>query len=301
MMKFRLEKYPLLCLLMLAMAFSCRSQYEVMLSSADVDAKYKYAFEMFEAKKYRKAAALFESLSMQTSGTEKDDTVRYYWALSNYKDRDILTAEANFAGFLELYPQSPFSSEATFLKLDCMYRATYRYELDQNPSRACIAAISEYIIDNPSSDRLDVCHKMMDDLVGRLDKKAFANAYLYYKMEDYMASVVAFKNVLKDNSETPYREDILYYIAKSSYKYAQLSVRAKQKDRYLSFLDEYYNFVGELPESSYRKDLDQCYARAMKAVGGEAETTGNKELRQEERADKKLERQFKRKLKEIKI
>ena len=61
---------------------ACRSQYDLLLQSSDVEAKYKAAFEFFETKKYKKAASLFESLSMQTTNTPKDDTVRFYWALS---------------------------------------------------------------------------------------------------------------------------------------------------------------------------------------------------------------------------
>jgi outer membrane protein assembly factor BamD len=101
----------------------------------------------------------------------------------------------------------------------------------------------------------------------RLYKKAYEAAKLYYKMEDYLASRVAFRNVLKDDAENMYREDILYYIAMSSYKYAFLSVPAKQKERYMEFVDDYYNFVGELPDSHYRKELDSVYAKAQKALG----------------------------------
>ena len=59
---------------------ACKSQYELLLEGNDVDAKYKAAFELFEAGKYQKAAQLFESLAQITSGTERDDTVQYYWA-----------------------------------------------------------------------------------------------------------------------------------------------------------------------------------------------------------------------------
>ena len=113
---------------------------------------------------------------------------------------------------------------------------------------------------------------MLDDLNKRLDTKAYEGARLYYKMEDYIASRVALRNVLKDNSENIYREDILYYIAMSSYKYAQLSVRAKQKERYLTFIDDYLNFIGELPDSPYRKELDVLYKRAQKALGRPVDT-----------------------------
>ena len=60
---------------------------------------------------------------------------------------------------------------------------------------------------------------------------------------------------MKDNADNIYREDILYYIAKSSYKYAQLSVASKQKERYMTFIDDYLNFIGEIQESPYTKEL----------------------------------------------
>ena len=248
-------------------AVSCKSQYDTLLSSNDVDAKYKAAFQYFDKGKYQKAASLFESMSVLTDGTEKDDTVQYYWGLSNYKFKDYYTAEANFDSFINYYPSSPFTSEARFLRLDCLYRSTYRYELDQTPSRKAISEISEYIREYPSSTHMEECRDMLLDLNERLDRKAYEGAKLYYKMEDYMASRVALRNVLKDNSENQYREDVLYYIAMSSYKYAKLSVPQKQKERYLVFVDDYFNFLGEYPESKYRKELDTVNQKVQKALG----------------------------------
>lgn len=246
---------------------SCKSQYELLLNSNDADAKYKAAFEYFNNKKYNRAAALFESLSALTDGTERDDTVRFYWGLSNYNFKDYYTAETNFQQFYESYPRSPFASQARFLRLDCLYRSTLRYELDQQPTYKAMSAISEYMLEFPDNENMQTCKDMLVELGERLDKKAYEAAKLYYKMEDYLASRVAFRNVLKDDAENIYREDILYYIAMSSYKYAYLSVPAKQKERYMEFVDDYYNFVGELPDSQYRKELDVVYARAQKALG----------------------------------
>lgn len=246
---------------------SCKSQYELMLSSNDVDLKYKAAFDYYNQGKYSKSAALFESLSVLTDGTQRDDTVRYYWGLSNYMFRDYYTAETNFEKFIESYPRSPFTSDARYLYLDCLYRSTLRYELDQTPTYKAINAISEYVLEFPDNDHMQECRDMLLELNDRLDRKAYESAKLYYKMEDYLASRVALRNVLKADSENAYREDILYYIAMSSYKYASLSVPAKRKERYLTFVDDYYNFIGELPESHYRRELDNVYNRVQKALG----------------------------------
>lgn len=261
----------------LAMA-SCKSQYELLLNSNDADQKYDAAFDYYNNGKYSKAAAMFESLSVLTNGTERDDTVRYYWGLSNYKFKDYYTAETNFERFIESYPRSPFTPEARYLRLDCLYRSTLRYELDQTPTYKAINAISEYILEYPSSTHMRQCRDMLVDLNERLDRKAYEAARLYYKMEDYLASRVAFRNVLKEDSDNIFREDIMYYVAMSSYKYASLSVPAKRKERYLTFLDDYYNFIGEIPDSHYRKELDNVYRKAQKALGRNVADVGDEQM-----------------------
>lgn len=277
---------------------SCKSQYELLLNSNDADAKYEAAFKYYNEGKYSKAGSLFESLSVLTNGTERDDTVRFYWGLSNYKFKDYYTAETNFSNFLESYPRSPFASEARYLRIDCLYRSTLRYELDQTPTYKAITEISEYIIEDPRTPHLQACRDMLQTLNDRLDKKAYESAKLYYKMEDYLASRVAFRNVLKDDAENIYREDILYYIAMSSYNYAHNSVQSKQKERYLTFLDDYLNFVGEIPESHYRKELDNVYRKAQKALGKdvavENEDMTEKDFAKERR---KLQREERKKAK----
>lgn len=257
----KLDRIILGAALTLALAAGCKSQYDFLLESNDVDAKYAAAFQYFNEGKYTRAAAMFESLTMYTNGTERDDTVQFYWALSNYSNGAYVTAEANFQSFLDNYPRSPFAENAEFLHVDCLYRATLRYELDQTPTYTAINAISEYILSHPEGANTDICRHMLEDLNARLDKKAFENARLYYKMEDYLASRVAFKNILKEDADNIYREDILYYSAMSSYNYANLSVKSKQKERFLTFIDDYLNFIGEYPESHYRRQLDGLYEK----------------------------------------
>lgn len=286
----------ILSIAVLVAVCSCKSQYEMLLNSNDADAKYEAAFEYFNNGKYSKAASLFESLSMLTDGTERDDTVKYYWGLSNYKAKDYYTADTNFEKFVENYPRSPFASEARYLRLDCLYLQTLRYELDQSPTYKAMNAISEYILEFPKSSHVQSCRDMLIDLNARLDRKAYEGARLYYKMEDYLASRVAFRNVLKDDSENMYREDILYYIAMSSYKYAQLSVQEKQKERYLTFVDDYYNFIGEIPDSHYRKELDSVYKKAQKALGRHSVETDDAEMSEKDfaRERKKIQKDAKK-------
>ena len=287
-----LKLFPVL--LALLVTVGCKTEYDILLASGDNDAKYDAAFEYFNSGQYRKAATLFESMSLAYSGTARDDTVQYYRGLCNYMDGDYDTAEANLNTFITNFHGSPFTESATFLRVKCLYDFTLRYELDQVPTNTAITAISEYIIEYPQTQNLEECRAMLDDLGERLDRKAYENAKLYYKMEDYLAAMTALRNVLKDDADNIYREDILYYTAMASYKYALNSVEARQKARYLSFVDDYYNFIGEFPESSYRKELDTMYKRALNSLGrfnGSAEELEGKEKEFEKERQQLLKHQ----------
>ncbi len=257
-----MKKTLVTALVVLTALTACKSQYEALRESNDVDAKYAAAFDYFNQGKYSKAADLFESMAVLTNGTARDDTVHYYWGLSNYRNSDYYTAETNFKTFLSKFPRSPFAESAEFLRVDCLYKATYRWELDQTPTYTALAAIHEYRLNHPGTVHAAACERMLEDLNGRLDKKAFENARIYYTMEDYLAARVALRNVLKEDADNIYREDILYYTAMASYKYADMSVRARQHERFLVFQDDYFNFIGEYPDSEYRRELDRLYEKA---------------------------------------
>ena len=162
---------PFLFLSIIVLISSCKSQYELMLESNDVQGKYKMAFELFDKGKYSKSASMFESLKLAVRGTSKDDTVHFYTAYSYYKFGDPMAAEQSFYSFINTFPRSKLINQARFLYLDCLYEETYRYELDQTPTYKAIGVIKEYIVDYPESEHREQCQTMLDDLEERLDKK----------------------------------------------------------------------------------------------------------------------------------
>ncbi len=249
--------------LLLAGAMSCVNQYETLLRSTDYDLKFRKAIEYFEAKRYSRSQPLLEQLKLVYRGTSRDDTLQFYLGLSNYHLNDFVTAEDNFRQFVEIFPRSPFTKTARFLRLDCLYQNTYRYELDQQPSHTAIAAIEEFLYDYPGSEYDSVCRNMLDDLYNRLDRKAYESAKLYYTIEDYKAATHALKETLKNNPESRYREEVLYYIVAANYQYASNSVPEMQRERFLNVIDEYYNFISEFPDSEYRKEVDNMFRKAQ--------------------------------------
>ncbi|MBQ1279617.1 MAG: outer membrane protein assembly factor BamD [Bacteroidales bacterium] len=256
----------ILSLVMLLGMVSCKTQYDMILEGNDIPAKYKMAFELFEKEKYTKAASMFESMKMGVRGTSMEDTVQFYTAYSYYMWGDVYTAEQGFNSFVGMFPLSPFTQRARFLYVDCLYEQTYRYELDQTPTYKALDAIYEFIRDYPDDANVANCRSMSEDLEERLDRKAYEAAKLYYTIEDYRAATYALKLVIKEDADNIYREDIMYYVVLSSYKYALNSVFEKQRERYMDFADEYFTFVTEFPESSYRRELDALSNKVNKIL-----------------------------------
>jgi outer membrane protein assembly factor BamD len=108
----------------------------------------------------------------------------------------------------------------------------------------------------PNSEQKPLFDEMTQDLTWRLHEKSYLNAYTYYKIERYSAAIIAFRNAIQKYPTSHRREDLMYYVVKASYEFADNSVESKQLDRYMSTLDAYYTFVMEYPESKYKKEVD---------------------------------------------
>ena len=98
----------------------------------------------------------------------------------------------------------------------------------------------------------------------KLVEKNYKSARLYYDMKEYKASIVAINNSLKVYANSKYREEMMFLKLNSLFKYAELSMRDKQKTRYQDTLDDYYSFMEEYPESRYLKDVKDIYQKTDK-------------------------------------
>ncbi len=259
--------YTLALLLLMAVLAACTTQYDRILQSSDYKLKYEKAKEYYELEKYERAATLFEQSAMFFRGSKQDDSLNFLLAKSYYRWGDVYTAEYYFDQFRNTFPRSAFAEEAGMLRVASIYAQTNRYELDQTPAHKTLAAIDEFLYTYPASEYKKDCDKIKEDLLQRLDEKQYESAKLYYHIGDYKASTTALRTALKDYPESRYREEVLYLLVASAYKYAENSFRHLQKDRYQSVLDAYYNFVSEFPESKHRAEVERMNKDAIAKIG----------------------------------
>jgi outer membrane protein assembly factor BamD len=113
-----------------------------------------------------------------------------------------------------------------------------------------------YINLYPKGEHVAEANKLVDELHGRLEEKAFANAKLYYVTGNYQAAVISFNNTLRDYPDTKYAEEIEYMNAKAQYQYARNSRETRQEERFEEAKNLAVTFVEKYPTSKYLKEVN---------------------------------------------
>ncbi len=103
----------------------------------------------------------------------------------------------------------------------------------------------------PHSKRVPECNELIDKSREKLELKDYKIAKLYYRMGDFAAAIISFQNILKDFPESVHREEILFHILKAYHKYALLSVKEKQYERFSSTSLAFQDFIKEYPVSKF--------------------------------------------------
>ncbi|HOY33368.1 MAG TPA: outer membrane protein assembly factor BamD [Bacteroidales bacterium] len=232
---------------------SC-GQYRKVLKSSDIGLKYSTAVTLYEKGDYHRAMQLFDELLIYYRGTDTSEKINYYYAYCYYGENDYLQAGYYFTKFTSTFPTSKYAEECEYMSAYCQYMYSPEYGLDQTISVDAIKQFQLFINQYPNSTRIAKCNEIIDELRYKLEKKEFEIARLYYKIEDYQAAYIAFKNVLRDYPETKHKEDAYYYMLSSSYLYAINSIETKKKERLELARDAYNSLNTAFPESGFGKE-----------------------------------------------
>jgi len=248
-----LKKAVLLFLGIIFLA-SC-SKYQKILKSTDGDAKFNAAVAYYEKKDYFRALPLFEELISVYRGQGRAEKVYYYYAYCNYYLEDYELAAYHFENFVNTFPRSQYTEECAFLHAYCYYKSSPEFSLDQENTIKAIAKLQIFVNKYPTSSRLAECNTLIDKLRYKLEEKSFALSKLYYNKADYKAAVTSFKNLLTDFPSTSFREEAMYYVAKSYYLYAQNSIESRKAERFSATLDAGSEFLNKYQGSKWAEEV----------------------------------------------
>ncbi len=239
-------------------------KFNRLLKSGDMEAKYAAAIKYFEKEDYTKALTLFEELMSVYKGTSKAEEISYYFAYCNYNLNDYIIAGYQFRNFVKNFPNSKHVEECAYMNAYCFYLNSPTYSLDQVDTRLAIKEFQRFTNQYPKSERIPKCNEILDIMRGKLERKSFENAMLYYDMGDYRASIVSFTNHLKDFPDSKHVEQFSYLIIRANYLQALNSIESKKQERFKATVDAYIKFVDLYPKSDYLKEAEMVYTSALK-------------------------------------
>ena len=254
-----------LFILLIILVSSCDS-YNQLLKSNDFELKYKEAVRFYNEKKYFKALPLFEELVPIYKGTEKAEEIYYYYCQSEFLSGNYILASYHFKNFANSFPNSTKAEEADFKYAYCLFKESPEFSLDQTNTSKAIDAFQLFLNKHPETQKQDEVNELVGTLRNKLEKKAFTNAFLYYKMEDYKAASVSFRNILTNFPDIENREDIRLYILKSNFKLASNSINSKKEERFLNTIIAFEEFKEEFGDSKKIKEAQKIKETASQEL-----------------------------------
>ena len=153
-----------------------------------------------------------------------------------------------------------------FMSAFCNVQNSPEYSLDQTVTYEALKDLQLFTNTFPTSKRVPECNDLMDKLRYKLEMKDYKLAKMYYRMEDYAASIKSLANILKDFPDTPHKEEILFLVVKSNYKFAKESIEEKQKERYSKVVLAYNEFVAQNPDSKFAGEAGDLKERSQKEL-----------------------------------
>jgi outer membrane protein assembly factor BamD len=251
-----LRKAILFLFLLTVLGLGSCGHYQKLLKSTDNELKYKKSVEYFKTGDYYRALQLFDQLIPIYRGTDKAEMIYYYTSYCYYEQGDYILGSYYFKTFAKNYPNSEYTEECMYMNAWCKFLDSPEYSLDQSSTVEAMQELQLFVNLYPHSIRVNKCNDLLDVLRGKIERKDYEIAKLYYKMGDYQAAITCFKNLYKDFPDSKYKEDILFLQLKAYYNYAFNSVETKKKERYQGALEAYNTFVTFFPASPMLKEAN---------------------------------------------
>lgn len=245
---------------------ACKSEFEKLRATADSETLYKKAFEYYEKEEYLKSQTLFELVINNLRGKVEAEKVYFYYAYTHFKLRKYILASYYFKNFANTFPNSEYREEADFMTAYSSYQLSPTYRLDQTYTLKAIEGFQIFANTYPNSSRVAECNKLIDGMRRKLEKKAYAQAQLYFDLQQYQSATHSFENMLKDFPDTEQAEKIRYMIVKASYDLATNSIYEKQAERHEEVVKKADLFLSKYSKSSYAREVRSIKKNSRKKI-----------------------------------
>jgi outer membrane protein assembly factor BamD len=186
--------------------------------------------------------------------------------MSLLKEKDYYVAGYQFKRFAKQFPYSDKVEDAMYYSAYCKYMDSPEYNLDQSQTKEAIEDFELFVDRYPRSTRIPEVNIYLDELRGKLVRKDYEIAYGYYFVEEYHAAYESFKRFLNLYPEAEMREDAMYYMLESSFRYAINSREDKMYERLQQVINDFDKFNSSFNNSKYIASAQDIYTKTRAAM-----------------------------------
>lgn len=245
---------------------SCKTEYEKLRETGDVQTLLASADKYYADGEYLKAQTLYETVLGAIRGREESEQAYFNYAYTQYHLQRFTLAAFYFKDFSNKFLNSQLREEADFMKAFSNYKLSPSYRLDQTHSQKAINDFQLFVNTYPTSDRINECNRLIDQLRRKMQEKAYAEGELYFNLRNYESAVSSFENLLKDYPESADGELVRFMIIKSLFLYADNSVVTKQPERFGSVMEKMKEFRNKYPTTRFEKEIADINKTTNKKV-----------------------------------
>ena len=238
---------------------ACNPGYQKLLKSGDVNKKYEAAVRYYDAGDYFRAGTLLEDLIPLLKGRPEAEKAQFYFANTNFKQRNYVLGAYYFKQFTDTYPNSVYTEEASFMHAKALFRDSPGFELDQTNTTSALEVIQDFINRYPESKFRPETEGMSQELQKKLESKAFGAAELYYKLRYNQAAVTAMGVFEQNYPAAPYIDQADFLRLSAQYAWAKESIESKQRERFLDAVAFYQHYIDTFPQSKNLKLAQAMY------------------------------------------
>jgi outer membrane protein assembly factor BamD len=238
---------------------ACSSKFRKIEKNPDWRVKYEGAQYFYEKGDYYKASLLYEAILPIVRGLPEGENVQFHLAYCQFYDKLYFISAEYFKTFFETYGRSVHVEEARFMYANSLYMAVPEYNKDQTAGIDAMSAMQDFINRYPESKFSDQAIDAIVKSQEKLERKGFANARQYYKMERYKACIIAMENFEREFPDSDYKDEADFLIVSSQFKLAESSIYSKQEERYKEVIERYTELVDSSPNNPYLKEAEKYF------------------------------------------
>ncbi len=256
----------LLIAFIVLLGFTACSKFSKIQKSESVQERYNAALAYYEKKDYYRAGVLFEDLVPLIKGTAEAEKTQLYYGYCQFYQKQYVLSAYYFKRFAENFPRSEFVEEALYMEVKSLYLDVPEYTLDQTNNYSAQDRIQAFFRQFPKTKYSQECNDIVDELRKKLEQKAYENTYLYYKLRDYKAAIIAIDVFKAEYPLSIHVEDFAFLKVNAQYELAKISIDSKKEDRFYQAIEYHQNFIDQYPNSKFVKKSESIYTDCNKQI-----------------------------------